>query len=54
MTGTFKHKKMELVAEGMDISRSEDPIYFDDRVVGAYVPVTLELARALGAGTVKL
>jgi fatty-acyl-CoA synthase len=54
MTGTFKLKKMELAAEGIDISRSEDPFYFDDRTAGAYVRVTPELARGLREGTVKL
>ena len=54
MTGTFKLKKTELAAEGADISRSEDPFYFDDRSAGAYVRMTPDLARGLREGTVKL
>jgi fatty-acyl-CoA synthase len=54
MTGTFKLKKLELAAEGVDISRSEDPIYFDDRVAGAYQRVTPDFPRALRDGDVKL
>ena len=40
MTGTFKQKKTELVAEGFDPALSDDPIYFDDRSLGAYARVT--------------
>ena len=54
MTGTFKQKKTELVAEGFDIARSGDPIFFDDRTLGAYAAVTEEFAGALRAGSVKL
>ncbi len=54
MTGTFKLKKLELAAEGVDISRTEDPIYFDDRVAGAYQRVTSDFARTLRGGDVKL
>lgn len=28
MTGTFKMKKVDLVAAGFDVNRTEDPIYF--------------------------
>jgi fatty-acyl-CoA synthase len=54
MTGTFKQKKVDLVAEGYDISRSADPVYFDDRTRDAYAPVTEDFERALRAGAVKL
>jgi fatty-acyl-CoA synthase len=54
MTGTFKQKKTELVADGFDPTRSADPIYFDDRTLGAYARVGPELALALRAGSVKL
>jgi len=54
MTGTFKQKKTELVAEGFDIACSGDPIFFDDRTLGAYAPVTEDFALALRAGSVKL
>ncbi len=54
MTGTFKQKKTDLVAEGFDISRSADPIYFDDRTLGVYAPVTADFASRLAEGSVKL
>jgi fatty-acyl-CoA synthase len=54
ITGTFKQKKMELVAEGFDIARGGDPIFFDDRTLGGYTPVTEDFALALRAGSVKL
>jgi fatty-acyl-CoA synthase len=54
MTGTFKQKKTDLVAEGFDISRSADPIYFDDRARDAYARVTEGFELALRSGAVKL
>jgi fatty-acyl-CoA synthase len=54
MTGTFKQKKTELVAEGFDPSLGDDAIYFDDRSLGAYARVTADFAPALRAGLVKL
>ena len=36
VTGTFKPRKIELVAEGFDPARVGDPVYFDDRAAGAY------------------
>ena len=54
VTGTFKLKKTDLVAEGFDLPDGGDPVYFDDRTLGAYVPVTADFALALRAGSVKL
>jgi fatty-acyl-CoA synthase len=54
MTGTFKLKKVDLVAEGFDVARGGDPIYFDDRPAGAYAAVTADFAQALRAGSAKL
>jgi fatty-acyl-CoA synthase len=54
VTGTFKLKKTDLVAEGFDIASGGDPVYFDDRTLGAYVAVTADFALALRAGSVKL
>ena len=50
VTGTFKQKKVDLVAEGYDPARTMDPIYFDDRRAGAYVPVRPHFAARLVAG----
>ncbi len=54
VTGTFKQKKADLVAEGFDPAVSADPLYFDDRSQGAYVRITEDFAPALRAGLVKL
>jgi fatty-acyl-CoA synthase len=53
MTGTFKQKKTELVAEGFDLAHSEDALYFDDRSQNAYLRVTADFEPALRAGLVK-
>ena len=50
VTGTFKQKKSDLVAEGFDPTRTTDPIFFDDRRAGAYVPVRPDFAARLVAG----
>ncbi|HEX6866522.1 MAG TPA: long-chain-acyl-CoA synthetase, partial [Caulobacteraceae bacterium] len=39
-TGTFKYRKMDLVADGFDPSKVKDPIYFRDPTKGAYAKVT--------------
>ncbi len=50
VTGTFKQRKVELVGEGFDAARTIDPLYFDDRRAGAYVPVGPDFAARLAAG----
>jgi fatty-acyl-CoA synthase len=54
LTGTFKPKKTELVAQGFDPERAGDPIYFDDRAQGAYAKVDADFIAKLGAGAIKL
>jgi fatty-acyl-CoA synthase len=54
MTGTFKQKKTDLVAEGFDLPPGADPVYFDNRTLGAYAPVDANVIAALRAGAVKL
>jgi fatty-acyl-CoA synthase len=54
MTGTFKQKKTDLVAEGFDLPQGADPVYFDDRTTGAYARVGPTLVAALRAGAIKL
>jgi fatty-acyl-CoA synthase len=54
LTGTFKPRKFELVAEGFDPERGGDPVYFDDRRAGAYVRVEPEFVASLNAGAVAL
>ena len=50
ITGTFKQRKVDLITDGFDTNRTMDPIFFDDRRVGAYVPVKPDFAARLVAG----
>ncbi|HEV7610444.1 MAG TPA: long-chain-acyl-CoA synthetase [Steroidobacteraceae bacterium] len=53
-TGTFKPRKLELLDEGFDPARIEDPLYFDDPRAQAYVPLDAALFAAISAGTVRI
>ena len=53
-TGTFKYRKMDLVADGFDPARVKDPIYFRDPTKGAYVKVTKANHAKLVAGGYKI
>ncbi len=52
-TGTFKYRKMDLVADGFDPKRSKDPLYFRDPDKG-YVKITARNYPKLEAGTARL
>jgi fatty-acyl-CoA synthase len=54
VTGTFKHKKSDLVREGFDPQTTRDAIYFDDPQRQAYVPLDPALHRKIVAGNVRL
>ncbi len=54
ITGTFKHRKVELVKDGFDPSAIEDPIYFDHPEAKEYVPLTPELYEKICSGTLRL
>jgi fatty-acyl-CoA synthase len=54
LTGTFKPKKSELVAQGFDPARADDPIFFDDRGQGVYSRVDAEFVAGVEAGAIKL
>jgi fatty-acyl-CoA synthase len=54
ITGTFKHRKVELVKEGYDPRTVSDPLYFLDPVDGQYVTLTPELYDRLVAGEIRL
>jgi fatty-acyl-CoA synthase len=49
VTGTFKPRKLELVAEGFDPGASVDRLFFHDRSDG-YVPLSAELYARIKAG----
>ncbi len=50
VTGTFKHRKIELVREGFDLARVPDPLYVRDDARRSYVPLTPERHAAILAG----
>jgi fatty-acyl-CoA synthase len=47
ITGTFKHRKVEFVKEGFDMTKIKDPIYFRDDALGKFVPLTDDLYKKL-------
>ena len=54
VTGTFKHRKMELQGEGFDVERVADPILVRDEEAGAYVPLTAEAIGEIRSGARRL
>jgi fatty-acyl-CoA synthase len=52
-TATFKPRKQELMQAGFDPTGSQDPLYFDDPRVQAYVPVDAVLFAAISAGSIR-
>ena len=54
ITGTFKLKKADLVKDGFDPGRINDPLYWYDQASGRYEPVTEEVYAGIAAGRIKL
>jgi fatty-acyl-CoA synthase len=54
ITGTFKLKKADLVKDGFDPGRIDDPLYWYDPVRARYEPLTHEVYAGIVAGRVKL
>ena len=54
VTGTFKHRKVELVKEGYEPTAVGDPLYFLDPVTSQYVSLTKELHDRINAGEIRL
>ncbi|KQV58459.1 MULTISPECIES: long-chain-acyl-CoA synthetase [unclassified Caulobacter] len=52
-TGTFKYRKIDLVKDGFDPTKTKDPLYFRDPVKG-YVKITKPMYAKIEAGTFKL
>jgi fatty-acyl-CoA synthase len=52
-TGTFKTRKMDLIADGYDPGKIKGPLYFHDAKKG-YVKVTKGIFEKILAGTVKV
>lgn len=53
-TGTFKLRKVDLVKEGFDPDRIEDPLYFDHPAIGKYVRLTRELYEQIVDGKLRV
>jgi len=53
-TGTFKYRKVDLVRDGFDPAKIEQPIYFDDPEQGRYVEIMADLYKRIQAGSYKL
>ena len=53
VTGTFKHRKVELVKEGFDPKLIKEPLYFMEPVHTRYVPLTAEIYDRIMAGEVR-
>jgi fatty-acyl-CoA synthase len=54
VTGTFKHKKSDLIREGFDPKTTTDAIYFDDPAQQAYVLLDPALHARIRAGKLRL
>ena len=53
-TGTFKYRKLDLVAEGFDPTVIKGAVYYRDPVKGGYVKLTKPGYAKILAGGVKL
>ena len=54
ITGTFKYRKVELVREGFDPTKTNDKLYFDNPETKRYEPITEALFADIQAGKFKL
>jgi fatty-acyl-CoA synthase len=54
VTGTFKHRKVELVKEGYDPSSVHDRMFMLDPVTSDYVPLTNDIFTRINAGEIRL
>jgi fatty-acyl-CoA synthase len=54
ITGTFKYRKVDLVRDGFDPSKTDDPLYFDHPEKKLYAPITPEFFAQIQAGAFRL
>ncbi len=54
ITGTFKHRKIELVQEGYDPRKVSDPLFVLDPVTSHYVALTPELHDRIASGEIRM
>jgi fatty-acyl-CoA synthase len=52
ITGTFKHRKIDMVADGFDPARIKDPLFV--RIDDGYAPITPEVAAKITADEIRL
>ncbi len=53
-TTTFKFKKTDLVEQGFDPQKTDDPLYVIDRAARTYVPLTMQVYTAILGGKMRL
>lgn len=53
-TGTFKHRKVDLVRDGFDPDSVREPLYFRDDSEESYVPLDAELYARIVEGDVRV
>jgi fatty-acyl-CoA synthase len=53
-TSTFKQRKIDLVREGFDPRKTDDPLYFRDPERDEYVPLDAELFDRIQSGALRL
>lgn len=54
VTGTFKHRKVELVGDGFDPALVDDPLWLLDTATDTYVPLDAPLHRRITSGDLRL
>ncbi|MEG9861535.1 MAG: long-chain-acyl-CoA synthetase [Parvularculales bacterium] len=54
VTGTFKHRKVDLVAEGYDPENISDPLYFRDPETDKFIPLDTALHGRITRGDIRL
>jgi fatty-acyl-CoA synthase len=54
VTGTFKHKKVELREEGFDTARIADDLYFNDPQEGRFRKLDSRSPDEIEAGQIRL
>lgn len=54
ITGTFKHRKVDLVKDGFDPALTEDPLYFRDPEKRSYVPLDPVAFDRIQRGEIRL
>lgn len=53
-TGTFKHRKVDLVKEGFDPNTVTDPLFFDHPKLRGYVPLNVRTFQEIVGGELRL